>query len=219
MELERMRKRDPEDHIDLALFYRMLGRTNEAHAEQVMFEQQNGKDSNSRWFLASAAYVEGRYEAGIRAVTKTLEMLPDPIDGLTMLAYCQVEKGEFQKAVETIQKARELDDKQEFHALLGYTYARMGNREKADEVLRDLGKIGKGKYIQPYFIARIHAALGQKDAALDYLERARDEKSEFLVFTDWGGGGLRMDRAWDGLRDEPRFKELLKKVGLDVWPR
>jgi hypothetical protein len=73
------------------------------------------------------------------------------------------------------------------------------------------------RYLQSYFVARVYAALGDKEKALDWLEKADEERSENLIVADWGG--LRTDPAWDDLQNEPRFKELLKKVGLDQWPR
>jgi hypothetical protein len=52
---------------------------------------------------------------------------------------------------------------------------------------------------------------------LDYLEKAYEDRNENLVNADFGG--LRTDPVWDNFRDEPRFQALVKKVGLDRWPR
>jgi hypothetical protein len=73
-------------------------------------------------------------------------------------------------------------------------------------------------YLQPYFVARLYSALNDHTKALDWLENAERDWSEYLFLGDFGGG-LRTDPAWDDFQDEPRFKELLKKVGLDQWPR
>jgi hypothetical protein len=59
--------------------------------------------------------------------------------------------------------------------------------------------------------------LGRKEEVWKWLNRAVNDRSEFLVHPD--EGGLRTDPIWDNLRGEPEFKELLKKVGLDVWPK
>jgi hypothetical protein len=64
----------------------------------------------------------------------------------------------------------------------------------------------------------VHAGLGQDEAALDELERAFDYRCEELVNPD-AEAGLRTDPRLDSLRGHPRFQPLLKKVGLDEWPK
>ena len=95
----------------------------------------------------------------------------------------------------------------------------MGQPEKAREVLQEMMELKRSNpYLQPYFVARVYSALGERAKALEWLEMADEDRSEYLFLGDLGGG-LRTDPAWDDLKDEPRFKELLKKVGLDQWPR
>jgi hypothetical protein len=85
------------------------------------------------------------------------------------------------------------------------------------EVLRELESLSRIKYVSPYTVAWVHAGLDDKEKTLDYLEKAFEDQNEGLVNADLGG--LRTDPAWDDLRDEPRFQVLLKKVGLDTWPK
>ena len=68
-------------------------------------------------------------------------------------------------------------------------------------------------------MARVYAALGENQTALDWLEKADEDRSEYLFFPDWGG--LRTDYAWDTLQDEPRYWQLCDRLGLgkDQWPR
>ena len=218
-DFERLRLEQPEEHLLWAMHYRFVGRFEEARIEQEMFERQNRTDVTARYHTMAARYVEGRYAEGIQEARKTLQMYPGHHVGFISLAYCAVEKPDYPLAIEATRQGRAVEDKQELEALLGYTYARMGEREKALEVLRQLKERARLHYVQPYFVARVHAALGQKDEALSSLEQACDDKSECLVETDWAGGGLRMDPAWRDLQTEPRFQALLKRVGLDVWPR
>ena len=101
---------------------------------------------------------------------------------------------------------------------MAFTYARKAQPAAARQILKELLELNRTiPYLQPYFIARVYAALGDKSKALDCLEQAEKDRSEYLLFADLGG--LRTDLAWDTLQDEPRFKALLKKVGLDTWPR
>jgi len=105
----------------------------------------------------------------------------------------------------------------EMIALLGFAYARMGQPEKARDVLRRLEE--STDYVQPYFVARVYAALGEQEREMDYLELAEQDKSEFLMIAI--EGNLRIDPAWEVLQDEPRFWALCEKLGLgkDQWPR
>ena len=68
-------------------------------------------------------------------------------------------------------------------ALRAYAYARMGQPEKAREVLEELLDIERNDYyLQPYFVARVYAGLNEKDKALEWLERADREKSEYFCW-------------------------------------
>src|SRR5512135_2799742 len=125
-------------------------------------------------------------------------------------------KRDFAAAIDSIQRGLNLYECQDLRGLLGYVYARMGETEKANTVLHELNQLS---YAQPYWVARIHAALGNTDQALTWLEKTCEDRSELLVQVDIGMGGLRLDKAWDELRSENRFQELLRKTGLDKWPR
>jgi tetratricopeptide (TPR) repeat protein len=148
-----------------------------------------------------------------------IELFPRSSPGYVQFAYCAVELGRYEEALAAIKEGRVVEDSQDLLALLGCTYARMGRRDEALEVLRRLEKPSPATaYVQPYLIARIDAALGDSGAALTALEKACEERSEYLVTIE-ASGGLCMDPAWKGLREEPRFKELLKRTGRDKWPR
>src|SRR6185503_2650561 len=82
-------------------------------------------------------------------------------------------------------------------AYLGLAYARSGRREEALGVLREL-EGGPGHYVPPYFGAIVLQGLGETDAALARLEHALATRDSMLR-------DIRVDRAWDALRDQPRF--------------
>ena len=92
--------------------------------------------------------------------------------------------------------------------LLGYAYARCGRRAQALAELDRLGAVAReGRYVSHYALAMIHAGLGDNEQALAELDSAYVERA-WAMFT------LRVDPAFDGLRADPRFSRLLKKVGL-----
>jgi serine/threonine protein kinase/Tfp pilus assembly protein PilF len=92
-------------------------------------------------------------------------------------------------------------------AALGWFYAISGSKKGAQEIISDLSKKAKTIYVPPFLFAKIHAALGQNDEAFQWLEKAYEERDCSL---SW----LLTDESVDCLRSDPRFDELLKKIGL-----
>jgi hypothetical protein len=92
-------------------------------------------------------------------------------------------------------------------AALAHTLGTAGRPTEAGQILDDLAKQAEQKYVAPYFLAGIHVGLGENDRALEYLEKAYEEHSNWLIY-------LHIDPSMDGLRDEPRFQDLLRRVGL-----
>ncbi len=92
-------------------------------------------------------------------------------------------------------------------AALAQTLGRAGRTDEATQILDELTKLSKGKYVAPYFLAGIHVGLGQEDRAIECLEKAYAERSHWLIY-------LHIDPGMDTLRYHPRFKDLLRRVGL-----
>lgn len=90
---------------------------------------------------------------------------------------------------------------------IAFNFAHCGNREKAKELGQAVEKTGIAKE-DPAALAWIHAPLGEKELALDALEKGVEARSPYLVY-------LKVDPMLDSLRDDPRFKALLKKVGFE----
>jgi len=93
-------------------------------------------------------------------------------------------------------------------ALLGVEYARSGNREQARKVIEQLNHLPAQTYVAPCQPALVYVALGENNTALDFLEKAYQERSGCVGF-------LKVYEDWDPLRSDPRFIALMKKVGLD----
>ncbi|UCG30682.1 MAG: protein kinase [candidate division WOR-3 bacterium] len=92
-------------------------------------------------------------------------------------------------------------------AALGWFHAMSGDRKSARKIMSILEKKSKKSYIRPFIFAKIHAALGETDIAFDWFERAYQERDSSL---SW----LLVDESVDCIRSDPRFDELLKKIGL-----
>ena len=91
---------------------------------------------------------------------------------------------------------------------IGITYAKMGKRTEAQEILNDLLERSKQIYVPPSLLALISIVLDKKDDAFEWLEKAHEER-------DWMLSLLKIDFAYEDVYSDPRYLALLKKVGLD----
>jgi len=91
---------------------------------------------------------------------------------------------------------------------MGYGYAISGNTEEGEKALVLLENLSSKQVISLYHFATIYAGLGDSEKALEFLQRCVEHR-------DWELRSLKVHPFWDKLRDDPRFSELVKKVGLD----
>jgi DNA-binding winged helix-turn-helix (wHTH) protein/TolB-like protein len=122
-------------------------------------------------------------------------------------SYCQ--KGMYAESVAEIKQAIELaEDSEAMWAVLGYVYAKAGQRDEAIKVLNFLNeRMSRGEYVPALNVAWIYAALGDKDQALASFNKAIDEREGRLL-------NMIDEQELDGLRSDPRFAELIRRLGL-----
>ena len=152
-------------------------------------------------------YQSRQYDQAIAQYQKTLEM--DPNFGVAhfQLGWAYEQKGMYEEAIAEYQKTIALGGRPTFVSFIGRAYALSGKRREAQKVLDELKELSKHSYVSPHYFALIYASLGEKELALTLLEKAYEE----------GGGqsfALKVDPKWDSLRSEPRFQELLRRMGL-----
>jgi TolB-like protein/DNA-binding winged helix-turn-helix (wHTH) protein len=109
---------------------------------------------------------------------------------------------EYQKAVELSQRNSDTT------AGLAHAYASVGRKLDAMKILGELQQQSKVAYVSPYMIAVIYAGLRQNDKAFEFLEKAYQERSSDISYF------IRADLRIDTLRSDPRFQDLLRRVGL-----
>jgi tetratricopeptide (TPR) repeat protein len=90
---------------------------------------------------------------------------------------------------------------------MAYAYAKTGRRREAEEVIKRWKELEKTQYIINYWLATAYAALGEKDLAFAELEKSYQAR-------DWFLPRIKTDSFMDPLRDDPRFADLVKRVGL-----
>jgi serine/threonine-protein kinase len=153
-------------------------------------------------------YYSRKYEESLAAHRKSIEMDRNFARGYYESGYALAAMGRHAEAISEFQRALGLD-RGALGALsgLGYAYAVAGQAKQARQVLEQLKALSAERYVSPYYFAVVHAGLGEKERALEYLEKAADERFNWLVF-------LNVEPQLDGLRKEPRFLALVKRVGV-----
>ena len=97
----------------------------------------------------------------------------------------------------------------EIEGELGHALAVAGRRAEALTMLESLRDLSATRYVSPYSIALVHAGLGDRDHALGWLNKAYDERSDYMAY-------LTLEPMLDGLRSDPRFGALVGRVGVRI---
>ena len=157
--------------------------------------------------VGMAYYFARQYDRAIEEDKKAVEMDPNNSFariGLTR-SYIQIRK--YEEAIATASKP-EPDDSY-LLASLGEAYARSGKTAEAQKVIDKLNELTKQRYVPPYAVAWIYVGLGQKQQALDWLEKSYANREDTMIW-------LNSDPSLDDLRSEPRFQDLVRRVGLPL---
>ena len=157
-----------------------------------------------------AFYMARRYDDAIEQLRRTVELDPNYPVTYWILGLLLRKMGRYELAIAEGEKGLKLSGGSSLmRAALAQTFATAGRRKKAIQILDDLTKLTKQKYVAPYFFAGIHIGLGEDDRAIEYLEKSYEEHSHWLIY-------LHIDPSMDGLRSNPRFQDLLRRVGLPL---
>ena len=156
--------------------------------------------------LGANYLVARRYDEAIEQFHKAIDLDPRFYYSHWNLAQALELKGNPREALAEYKKAVELDDDPFVLALLGQGYAKLGQRDEALKILAQLPQIGAHRYVSAYSYALLYVALGDKDKAIEWLERSYEEGAGLdLIF-------LKVDPMLDPLQKEPRFQALVAKV-------
>jgi eukaryotic-like serine/threonine-protein kinase len=155
-------------------------------------------------------YFAHRYDEALEQLRRTVDLDPNYPVTYWILGLVLRKMGCYELAIAEGEKAVKLSGGSPMmRAALAHTLASAGRTMEARQALDDLTTLAKQKYVPPYFIAGIHLGLGENDRAIEYLEKSYAEHSHWLIYLHMGPG-------MEGLRDDPRFQDLLRRVGLPL---
>lgn len=148
-----------------------------------------------------------QHDRAIEQLQKTLELDKNFALAQSFLGVAYLEKGMYEEAIRELKKGVALSVRNgEPLCYLGYAYAASGRRGEALKLLDEVQGLSGGK-VSPYNVAIIYAGLGERDRAFEQLEKAYNGREEWLINLD-------VEKALDGLRSDPRFQDLLRRMGL-----
>ncbi|MFY9555825.1 MAG: protein kinase [Blastocatellia bacterium] len=185
-----------------------IGRTDEAIAHTQLAADMDSTSLIIRSHFGFVYFFSHRYDDSIAACQKVLELDPTFFAARRYLgqAYCQ--KGKYEQAVGEFQKAVAASGGSPLmRAELAHTLAVAGKKDEAEKILADLKLITTQRYFSPYHVALIYAGMGEKTESLNWLEKAVEQRADYLVF-------INVDPRLEALKTDPRFASLLERVGL-----
>jgi TolB-like protein/DNA-binding winged helix-turn-helix (wHTH) protein/Tfp pilus assembly protein PilF len=149
------------------------------------------------------------YDEAIQELREALVMRPEDALNHWYLGFALIAKGNPEGAIPVLEKAVSLTDRAPGAiGLLIRAYAHAGKRSDALKLLAELKKRNETSYVPTGAFINAYLGLGDKEQTFVWLERACEEQSNILQFT-------KVHPFFDPIRDDPRFKDLLRRVGLD----
>jgi serine/threonine-protein kinase len=187
-----------------------MGRTAESLAASERAFKLDPLNATFMVHLGWHFYYARQHEDTLEQLRKAVDMAPKQPIARVFLALAYLQKSRHAEAIDEAQQATFLAPEWSMTtATLGYAYAvspESGKRDEALKRLDELTALSQRKDVA-YYKAMIYAGLGQKEQALEWLEKAYDERSNLLVY-------LKVEPIFDSLRSDPRFAKVLKDMRL-----
>jgi TolB-like protein len=187
----------------------MLGRVDEALAEMRRAQELNPASLIIRTHLGLMLYLGRRYDEAIEELRQTLGMDDYFPAAHYFLAWAYVQKGMYEDTITHLEKALAVSPgSPDRIGALGHAHAVFKRRGLAQKALKELHKLSERRFVSAYDFAIIYVGLDEADQAFKWLERAYEERSFSMLMS------LKAEPRLDTLRSDPRFRDLLRRVGL-----
>ncbi len=185
-----------------------FGRTDEGLAEAKRALDLDPLSLLVNRSMARQLYLARRFDQAIEQGRKMLEMDPGFALAHWQLGQAYTAKGMYREALPELKKYSAVSPGSPLGlAYLGYALARSGERSQALRVLDELRTLSKRRYVYSLSLARVYVGLGENDQAFAWLEQSYEERSTGFYL-------LKVDPMWDPLRSDPRFADLVRRIGL-----
>ena len=196
-------------HDQWALSLGCEGRFDESIAEGKRAEELDPLDPAIAVDNTLALAGKGDFQAAKDEARRGAELDPTFFFPQMQFGWIDLQEGNVRAAIPELEKAAAMEAPPFVTAYLGYAYGLAGDRVRALATIEELRKKAVHGYIPPFNLAIIYLGLGEPDRALDLLEQASADDSQWVMY-------LKTDRIFDPLRSNPRFKALMKKENFEL---
>ena len=198
-----------EAHYTYARLLADAGRFDEAQAQAMISIRLDPLSIQTRKRVPYIHFLARRYDEAITEYRKLIDVAPDFIPAQRELGLAYEQKQKYEEALRQFQKASAMPENYAptmLRADLGHLYAVWGKRTEAQRVLTELLKQAEQSFVSSYDIAVIYAGLNESEQAFRWLDKAIVQRPFWLCW-------LKVDPRLDGLRADPRFRDLLRRIG------
>ena len=214
-EFRRATELNPADstaHHLYAVFLGPRGRFDAAERETRRALELDPLSIETNLMVAWNFYFSRRYDETIRQARYTLELDPTYFYGEMFLGMALEQKSRFREAAAAFERARTLtaaagETPPEILADIVRTHVQAGDRAAAEKVRGELEALMKRRYVSRHDLAIVALAFGERSEALDWLEKAYEDRNWYMPW-------IHLDPRLDALRSEPRFQDLVRRMGL-----
>jgi eukaryotic-like serine/threonine-protein kinase len=146
--------------------------------------------------------------AAIAQGHKTLELDDEYVRAFLWIGSAYLTQGDAETALDWFRRGQSIDSAvRTYDAMIVRALARLGRRDEAEEILARLEETSRTQYVRAEYLAMGHASVGNLDKAFEALEKAYQARSAGLIY-------LHLDPGYDPLRNDPRYADLVRRIGL-----
>jgi serine/threonine-protein kinase len=199
---------DVEAHRMYSVYLSAMGRGEEALAEIRRAQELDPLSIATQITVGWTFYYARRYDQAVEQCGKILELEPNSVGARDCLGLSYLAKKMYEKAIEECQRAVNLSGNDLNRAVgLARAHALAGNKAAARNALKELRAQALRSYVPPSLFAQIHLSLGEKKQGLAWLETAYADRDVYLA-------RLKVEPAFDSVRSDPGFRDLMRRLGL-----
>jgi TolB-like protein/Flp pilus assembly protein TadD len=195
-------------HRSYAAYLSAVGKAEEAIREIHLAQDLDPLSLTLSAEIAWHLYMARDYDRAIEQALRTLELEPQNSTAQGVLGTSYAQQAKYGAACAALQQAVVVSENHAYPlAQLGHALGQSGRKDEAERILEQLTELCQGCYVPPCWLAMVCAGLGEKGAALQWLEKAYEQHDVWLVW-------LKTEPRYDSLRAEAQFDTLMRCVGL-----
>ncbi|MFC1502303.1 protein kinase [bacterium] len=212
-EFKRARELNPnhvEVHTNFALYYLVMGKMEEALTAARKALEIDPISVWANYTLATYFLRANQLLQTEEQIQKAMELIQDHPFGFYLLGQVYILQSRYEEGVAQMKKAMKLSGRTSMRlSSLAWAYGISGAKDKALELLAEVGKRARKEYVSPFLFAKIYTAINDFDQAFEWLDKMYKEHDPALIH-------IKTDENMQNLRSDPRYFALLRKMGLET---